>query len=67
MEDNIVFPIQMYDPTRDFKNYEVEYREAIDQVLIKGNFIGGEQINELEKKLSEYTSCLLYTSDAADE
>lgn len=57
MENNIVFPIQMYDPTRDFKNYEVEYREAIDQVLLKGNFIGGEQINELEKKLSEYTSC----------
>jgi UDP-2-acetamido-2-deoxy-ribo-hexuluronate aminotransferase len=57
MENEILFPIQMYDPTRDFKNHESEYREAIDQVLLKGNFIGGEQISELENQLSIYTGC----------
>jgi UDP-2-acetamido-2-deoxy-ribo-hexuluronate aminotransferase len=57
MESQISFPIQMYDPTRDFKTYESEYRKAIDQVLLKGNFIGGEQVSELEKDLSIYTSC----------
>jgi len=57
MESEISFPIQMYDPTRDFKTYESEYREAIDQVLLKGNFIGGEQVSELEKDLSIYTNC----------
>ena len=55
---DIVFPIQMFDPTRDFKKHESEYRLAMDQVLIKGNFIGGEQVQQLEKELSIYTNCL---------
>jgi len=50
-------PIQMYDPTRDFKAHESEYRLAMDQVLLKGNFINGEQVNLLEKQLSIYTGC----------
>lgn len=56
-EENINFPIQMYDPVRDFKKYEFEYRLAMDQVLLKGNFIGGEQVQQLEKELSKYTNC----------
>ena len=56
-EENINFPIQMYDPVRDFKNYESEYRCAMDQVLLKGNFIAGEQVFQLEKELSIYTNC----------
>jgi UDP-2-acetamido-2-deoxy-ribo-hexuluronate aminotransferase len=54
---DIVFPIQMFDPTRDFKKHESEYRSAMDQVLLKGNFIGGEQVIELEKQLAVYTGC----------
>jgi len=54
---DIVFPIQMFDPTRDFKKHESEYRLAMDQVLLKGNFIGGEQVMELEKQLAVYTDC----------
>jgi UDP-2-acetamido-2-deoxy-ribo-hexuluronate aminotransferase len=54
---DIVFPIQMFDPTRDFKKHESEYRSAMDQVLLKGNFIGGEQVMELEKQLAVYTGC----------
>jgi UDP-2-acetamido-2-deoxy-ribo-hexuluronate aminotransferase len=54
---DINFPIQMYDPTRDFKTYESEYRQAIDSVLLKGNFISGQQVTQLEKELSVYTGC----------
>lgn len=53
--ENIKFPIQMYDPTRDFKAHESEYRQAIDFVLAKGNFIGGEQVTQLEAQLVSYT------------
>jgi UDP-2-acetamido-2-deoxy-ribo-hexuluronate aminotransferase len=45
----------MYDPTRDFKAHESEYRSAIDSVLLKGNFIGGEQVGQLETQLRSYT------------
>ena len=51
----IKFPIQMYDPTRDFKAHESEYRAAIDSVLTVGNFIGGKQVSELEAQLASYT------------
>ena len=53
--DGIKFPIQMYDPTRDFKAHESEYRAAIDSVLAVGNFIGGKQVGELESQLATYT------------
>lgn len=45
----------MYDPTRDFKAHESEYRSAIDSVLTVGNFIGGKQVSELEAQLVTYT------------
>jgi len=45
----------MYDPTRDFKAHESEYRAAIDSVLEVGNFIGGKQVGELETQLGLYT------------
>ena len=51
----IKFPIQMYDPTRDFAAHESEYREAIDLVLTVGNYIGGKQVMELEAQLASYT------------
>ena len=52
----INFPIQMYDPTRDFNKHKTEYKNAIDNVLEKGNFIGGEQVTQLEAQLVSYTN-----------
>jgi UDP-2-acetamido-2-deoxy-ribo-hexuluronate aminotransferase len=52
---NLKFPINMYDPTRDYAEHKEEYDEAIHNVLNKGNFIGGEQVTEFEKQLSCYT------------
>ena len=53
---NIKFPIQMYDPTRDYYNFQEKYQEQINKVLEKGNFINGEQVGELEKRLAEYVN-----------
>lgn len=50
------FPINMYDPTRDYQNHKQEYDNAINSVLLKGNFIQGQQVFELEDKLKEYTN-----------
>jgi UDP-2-acetamido-2-deoxy-ribo-hexuluronate aminotransferase len=57
LEENINFPIQMYDATRDFKNYESEYRFAMDQVLLSGQFIAGKEVSQLENVLSTFTNC----------
>lgn len=48
-------PINMYDPRRDFKEHENEYRSAIDSVLQRGDFINGEDVLKLENSLAEYT------------
>ena len=37
------FPINMYDPTRDYNSNKEEYDDAIQTVLNKGNFINGNQ------------------------
>lgn len=47
--------IQMYDPTRDYKNHKEEYDEAIRNVLGHGLFINGPEVKELEKQLAKYT------------
>jgi UDP-2-acetamido-2-deoxy-ribo-hexuluronate aminotransferase len=52
---NIInFPIQMYDPVRDFVNNEDDYRHAINNVLRIGDFINGEQVMILENALANY-------------
>jgi len=50
----ISFPINMYDPTRDYNNFKNEYDNAISTVLSHGKFINGPEVDELEKKLSDY-------------
>lgn len=49
------FPIQMYDPKREYNLHNSDINNAIQNVLNHGKFINGPEINELEHKLSEYT------------
>jgi UDP-2-acetamido-2-deoxy-ribo-hexuluronate aminotransferase len=54
-------PINMYDPTRDYKSHKDEYNNSINEVLNKGNFINGQQVKDIESKLCEYvdsTNCI---------
>jgi UDP-2-acetamido-2-deoxy-ribo-hexuluronate aminotransferase len=51
---SINFPINMYDPTRDFKSFEADYRVEINNVLNHGRFINGIEVKELENNLSKY-------------
>jgi UDP-2-acetamido-2-deoxy-ribo-hexuluronate aminotransferase len=54
---NIDFPIQMYDPIRDYKLNKEEFDNAINNVISSGLFIGGPQIKNLENELLLYTKC----------
>lgn len=47
-------PIYMYDPTRDYKLHEEEYKATMAKVFNHGKFINGPEVNELEKELSTY-------------
>lgn len=49
------FPIQMYDPKREYNLHKNDIDNAIQNVLNHGKFINGPEINELENKLSKYT------------
>jgi UDP-2-acetamido-2-deoxy-ribo-hexuluronate aminotransferase len=51
---NMNLPINMYDPTRDYRTYKTEYQQAINDVLDKGNFINGSQVTDLEESLAAY-------------
>jgi len=48
------FPIQMYDPKREYKANKENIDNAIHTVLNHGIFINGPEIKQLESKLSEY-------------
>lgn len=52
---SIKFPIQMYDPSRDYALHKEELDVARQVVVDSGAFINGPQVKELETKLSEYT------------
>ncbi len=60
--------INMYDPTRDYNEHQEEYIQAITQVLEKGNYINGQQVNELEEVLAKYYKCkyCIVTSSGTD-
>lgn len=49
------FPIQMYDPTRDYFEHKDEFDKMLNQIITKGAFINGPEVAELEKKLQEFT------------
>lgn len=48
------FPIQMYDPKREYQTNKTNIDNAIHTVLDHGIFINGPEIKQLETKLSEY-------------
>jgi UDP-2-acetamido-2-deoxy-ribo-hexuluronate aminotransferase len=54
--NEIIFPINMYDPTRNYKQHKNEFDDAIFNVLNKGNFIMGEEVIELENRLATYVN-----------
>ena len=49
------FPIQMYDPKREYNLHKADIDNSIQNVLDHGLFINGPEIKELEFKLSQYT------------
>lgn len=49
------FPIQMYDPKREYISNKNNIDQAIQTVLNHGLFINGPEIKELETKLAQYT------------
>lgn len=49
------FPIQMYDPKREYNLHKTDIDNAIHEVLNHGKFINGPEINELEDELSKFT------------
>lgn len=51
---SLKFPINMYDPTRDYKKYEKEYNSIIKKIVSNGRFIGGKPVKDIEKKLADY-------------
>ena len=50
-------PIEMYDPSRDYKLHKSELNRAILNVCEEGNFINGKPIMELEHILQDYVGC----------
>lgn len=51
----IKFPIQMYDPSRDYLEHLEQYNSSVLTVLGEGNFINGHQVKTLERKLEDFT------------
>ena len=45
----IEFPIQMYDPKREYLNNKENINKSIQTVLDHGIFINGPEIGQLEK------------------
>jgi len=52
----IEFPIQMYDPKREYLNNKENINKSIQTVLDHGIFINGPETTQLEKKLKEYVN-----------
>jgi UDP-2-acetamido-2-deoxy-ribo-hexuluronate aminotransferase len=52
----IEFPIQMYDPKREYLNNKENINKSIQSVLDHGIFINGPETTQLEKKLKEYVN-----------
>lgn len=50
----INLPIQMYDPTRAYRQFQSEFDNTISQIINNGLFIGGPQVLQLEKQLAVY-------------
>lgn len=55
--NTINFPIQMYDPTRDYKKNKDLFDNSIKNIIDAGFFIGGPEIKQLEQELTNFTNC----------
>ena len=51
----VSYPIQMYDPKREYQTHKTEIDGAIQTVLNHGLFINGPEVKELEKQLQTFT------------
>jgi UDP-2-acetamido-2-deoxy-ribo-hexuluronate aminotransferase len=47
--------VDFYTSQREYNEKKVEFDNAIQEVILKGNFILGEQVANLEKEIQEYT------------
>ncbi len=54
MTDELKLPINMYDPTREYKEHQQDIDKAIQEVLNHGRFINGPEVKELEANLAKY-------------
>lgn len=48
--------IPQFDPKRIYQNFKEEIDRAINNVLISGNYIAGEEVEQFEKNLASYIS-----------
>ncbi len=46
--------MEFRDLKQQYKNYKCEIDSAIEKVLLKANFIGGEEVDQLEEELAKY-------------
>jgi len=52
---SITFPIQMYDPKREYRTHKKEFDDSIQNVLNHGLFINGPEVKSLEPDLAQFT------------
>ena len=52
---SITFPIQMFDPKRDYKTHKKQFDDSIHAVLDHGLFINGPEIKQLEPDLAKFS------------
>jgi UDP-2-acetamido-2-deoxy-ribo-hexuluronate aminotransferase len=48
-------PINMYDPTRDYKTHKELFDNRLNKVITEGIFINGAEVKELESTLQQFT------------
>ncbi len=48
-------PINMYDPTRDYKTHKELFDNRLSKVINEGVFINGAEVKELESTLQQFT------------
>ena len=52
---SITFPIQMYDPKREYRTHKKEFDDSIQNVLNHGLFINGPEVKSLEPDLAKFS------------
>lgn len=52
---SITFPIQMYDPKREYRTHKKEFDNSIQNVLNHGLFINGPEVKSLEPDLAKFS------------